>query len=162
MIWRIVSKEAAAIEGVPQLIQAASNTSGHLQRGEHEWQILLRMKGMIERSTPPPEWVQVHKDVMRTKPACAEATPYMYQFLLKYMHKRLLAKIESRVKKNASTKKVLGTEFFVNLSGASKDWQAQHVWFRHEPTTQRSWLGPVTPDESCPKRCPQPWQRQRG
>lgn len=131
MIWRIVSKEAAAIEGVPQLIQAASNTSGHLQRGEHEWQILLRMKGMIERSTQPPEWAQVRKDVMRTKPACAEATPYMYQFLLKYMHKRLLAKIESRVKKNVSTKKVLGTEFFVNLSGTSKDWQAQHVWFRH-------------------------------
>ncbi|CAK9086916.1 unnamed protein product [Durusdinium trenchii] len=131
MIWRIVSKEAAAIEGVPQLIQAASNTSGHLQRGEHEWQILLRMKGMIERSTSPPEWAQVRKDVMRTKPACAEATPYMYQFLLKYMHKRLLAKIESRVKKNVSAKKVLGTEFFVNLSGTSKDWQAQHVWFRH-------------------------------
>ncbi|CAK9037042.1 unnamed protein product [Durusdinium trenchii] len=130
MIWRIVSKEAAAIEGVPQLIQAASNTSGHLQRGEHEWQILLRMKGMIERSTPPPEWVQVHKDVMRTKPACAEATPYMYQFLLKYMHKRLLAKIESRVKKNASTKKVLGTEFFVNLSGASKDWQAEGLMIK--------------------------------
>ena len=89
------------------------------------------MKGTIERSTPPPEWAQIRKDVRRTKPACAEATPYMYQFLLKYMHSRLLAKIESRVKKNVSTKKVLGAEFFVNLPGESKDWQAQHVWFRH-------------------------------
>ena len=34
MVWRVIAREALEIHGVAQLIQSASNTSGHLQRGE--------------------------------------------------------------------------------------------------------------------------------
>ena len=131
MVWRVIAREALEIHGVAQLIQSASNTSGHLQRGEHEWQILLRMKSLIERSTSPPEWSQVRKEICRTKPACIEATPYMYQFLLRFMHKELLGKVEERIKKSVSSKKSLGADFYMALSGNSKDWKVQGLLFRH-------------------------------
>ena len=131
MVWRVIAREALEIDGVAQLIQSASNTSGHLQRGEHEWQILLRMKSLIDRSTPPPEWSQVRKEICRTKPACIEATPYMYQFLLRFMHKELLGKVEERIKKSVSSKKSLGADFHKALSGNSKDWKVQGLLFRH-------------------------------
>ena len=131
MVWRVIAREALEMHGVAQLIQSASNTSGHLQRGEHEWQILLRMKSLIERSTSPPEWSQVRKEICRTKPASIEATPYMPQFLLRFMHKELLGKVEERIKKSVSSKKSLGADFHKALSGNSKDWKAQGLLFRH-------------------------------
>ena len=46
--WTVVSAVAAAVPGVCALLQEAGNAASQVARGESEFQVLLRIKALID------------------------------------------------------------------------------------------------------------------
>eukprot|EP00435_Cladocopium_sp_Y103_P006913 s3514_g2.t1 len=85
----------------------------------------------LMKAQPHCGWDQVRKQVLLTKPACHEATPYMFTFLKNFSHEGLMKAIDTRIKSGCTMNKVLGKEFFVQLSAQSKDWKQPFLHLRH-------------------------------
>eukprot|EP00438_Fugacium_kawagutii_P011636 Skav222050 [mRNA] locus=scaffold1020:505380:506684:+ [translate_table: standard] len=132
MMWKIISKEAAMVPGVAELVQQAANASGQLASGEGEFQILKRMHGMMANcaGNVMPEWGMVRTRISRSKPACFEAMPRMYQFLIKYLDEDKFAELDSRIKRSSSLTKSLGSDFWEAMQADGKDWQQPCRSFR--------------------------------
>eukprot|EP00438_Fugacium_kawagutii_P013575 Skav234779 [mRNA] locus=scaffold2396:596330:597600:+ [translate_table: standard] len=118
--------------GVAELVQQAANASGQLASGEGEFQILKRMHGMMANcaGNVMPEWGMVRTRISRSKPACFEAMPRMYQFLIKYLDEDKFAELDSRIKRSSSLTKSLGSDFWEAMQADGKDWQQPCRSFR--------------------------------
>ena len=136
--WRIISLQA--MEAFPELgplIQAAANSSGQLARGEHELQIMHRMANTIDArqaAGQSVDWATLKTQLLRSRPACSTATPWMFRFVLRYCAGApgMLQRSESFIKAHAVSGRQLGADFFENLSLDTKPPTAnQCLMFRH-------------------------------
>ena len=119
--WTVVSAVAAAVPGVCALLQEAGNAASQVARGESEFQVLLRIKALIDLDGVDSTWDAIKKVIQRTKPQCSAATPFMYQFVVKFGQQDLLQRINSRLLMEGLLTKSLGPDFFKSLSGETKE-----------------------------------------
>ena len=134
LVWRVISLQVA--EARPQLlsiIQASSNTAGQLQRGEHESQMMRRIRNAVFGPSKGKKWHEIKGELQRSKPQCAEAMPHIYAFIVKFAGPTgLLDRTEDYIRAHAPSSRQLGAAFFDQLSmerrpASSDPW----VFFRH-------------------------------
>ena len=87
--WLIISSEVLeAFPGLAAMIQEACNATGQVQRKEHELQICRRIHTVWKHAHGVTNKLVAYSDIkgkiLRSKPACAAACPFMFQFLLKF------------------------------------------------------------------------------
>ena len=118
--WTVVSPAVGEIPGVCALLQEAGNTTAQLSKHESEFQVLMRIQGLMKRSQYP-IWDDIKKVIHRTKPLCSQATPYMFTFLMKFGRPEMLQSLEKRLKVQSSLAKSIGPEVFQAFCGESKE-----------------------------------------
>ena len=135
--WRVISfeplREFPEMKG---LIQSASNASGHLAKGEHELQLLKRIGNMVssaEKRKGPCSYKDLKDSLLRSKPVCAPAAPFMHRFIVKFSAGApgLLDRVEKAVKQQCSSSKQLGGDFFEALCSEGKGVQDLMIDLRH-------------------------------
>ncbi|CAJ1386593.1 unnamed protein product, partial [Effrenium voratum] len=125
LTWSIIS--STVITRYPALcglLQQAMNTGAQLQRQEGELQICLRLLGawQQEAKSKPDTQVQfkeIRSKVLRTKPSCSNAAPFMYTFILRYgggADGQWIRESEQFVKRAGGSQRQLGPDRWDNLS----------------------------------------------
>ena len=139
LYWRVISTEAMEVLGLADLIQAGANTSAQLARGESEFQMVRRILNTINANGGSGNsllFQNVKASIMKTRPACADAIPEIFTFLVRHgaaphLQDRIL-RTEERIKRSKVEPRSLGMQFFRNLSMDAKDTkQDACVHFRH-------------------------------
>ena len=130
MTWRVIAREAHELDGVAQLIQQAANTTGHVAKGEHEWQLMMRIARVLKKQ-PEASWDPLKAQILASRPTCASACPYMFAFLKHYCSATEFQRIESRIKRSSSETASVGVEFYKAVSANAKDVRHQHMFFRY-------------------------------
>ena len=116
--WAVISNDVITeFPAVADLLQAGQNTN--VFKKESEFQILKRMITWIGQKAQV-SWTEVKKSILKTKPDCSEACPYMFQFLTKFMNRDDLNKTDKRVMQTLAASKALGTDFWQAVSKDGK------------------------------------------
>ncbi|CAJ1418219.1 unnamed protein product [Effrenium voratum] len=126
MTWTVVGR--AALERFPSLgplLQEAGNTSGQLQRKETELQLARRIHReflKVASSKPPGSSVsyqELRAQVLRSKPSCTAAIPFIFTFLRKYSggsSAEALNETEQAIRMfGVSSQRELGADFWDSL-----------------------------------------------
>ena len=146
LVWTIVSNSVmVAYPTLAHLIQQAFNTSSQLQRKEGELQLFRRLlkTWQVETSKTAKatasavSFHDVRGQILRSKPACAASVPFMWNFMLKFgggPDGKDLLESENLVKSMASSQRILGPQFWDNLSqdlrGGDPLLRVRHAAFR--------------------------------
>ena len=135
--WDVIAAPVA--RAFPQLlclISRSGNTS--LARGEHELQVLRRIHGAYTRLAQggsQPSFAAIKKQVLASKPACANSVPAMFTFCMKASggtDASLLTETEAYVRAHCPTTRQLGVDLWTALGGDCKGHSAEMVpRFRH-------------------------------
>ena len=126
LTWRVINHEAMEVEGLADLLQAGANTSAQLSRGESEFQILRRVLNQINaQGKGQIQYTSIKQSILKTKPACSEAIPEIFTFLVrhgasKHLQNKLLV-TEQRMKASKVECRSLGKDFFHALGQDPKD-----------------------------------------
>lgn len=116
--WAVISNDIITeFPAVADLLQAGQNTN--VFKKESEFQILKRMITWIGQKAQV-SWNEVKKSILKTKPDCSDACPYMFQFLTKFMNRDDLNKTDKRVMQTLAASKALGTDFWQAVSKDGK------------------------------------------
>ena len=121
LAWRVVSDLAVKeFPSLPGLLQSASNCTGQLAKPESEMQVVRRICNGILTATVaklPHGWADMKGSILRSRPACSQAAPFMHRFLMKFSVgvPGLLERTEQNVKSMAPSNRQLGHEFFEAL-----------------------------------------------
>ena len=118
LTWRVLSHQVVTeFPEVPSLLQSALNASGHLGKPEHEVQVLRRIYNLIQTQGGK-AWSEVKGIVLRSRPACSAAAPFMWRFVLKmsFGAPGLWERVETFLKSSANSGRQLGPEFFESLA----------------------------------------------
>ena len=118
LTWRVISHQVVTeFPDAPSLLQSALNASGHLGKPEHEVQVLRRIYNLIQIQGGKP-WSDVKATILRSRPACSAAAPYMHRFVQKmsFGAPGLWERVETFLKTSANSGRQLGPEFFESLA----------------------------------------------
>ena len=139
--WQVVAEKVLQrFPALGELLQEAGNTSGQLQRSETEMQLARRI--LREVSAAPAgqavSYQSIRQRVLRSKPACAQAVPWIFGFVVKFAGGRdgsVLLETELAIKMCGSTaQRELGAMFWDNLSrelkGAAPVLRLRHAVLR--------------------------------
>lgn len=124
--WKVINEVVVTeFPELPALLQAASNCTGHLAKGEHEIQMMRRIFNMVEAAAKdqrPYGWSDLKNQILRSKPQCSEAAPFMHRFVCKYSvgQKGLWEHVEQFLRTAAASGRQLGAEFFEALASEPK------------------------------------------
>ena len=131
--WDVISAEVLGkFPSLPTMLQACYNTGAQLQRKETELQLARRILALWQQKSP----------CMRTKPACADSLPRMYQFILKFGGGSTATWLmETEEICRSFPPRTLGPDFWVNVS---KDLKTSTFWRCRHATIQ---LGYIAPDK---------------
>lgn len=113
---------------VAHLLQAGQNTN--VFKRESEYQILRRMVTWIGQQAQV-SWNSVKLNIMKTKPDCAPACPYMFQFLTKFMSHDDLQKTDERVRQTPYACKALGADVWQSIAKDAKSSGEVLLMLRH-------------------------------
>ncbi|CAJ1370873.1 unnamed protein product [Effrenium voratum] len=85
--WQVVAEKVLQrFPALGELLQEAGNTSGQLQRSETDMQLARRI--LREVSAAPAgqavSYQSIRQRVLRSKPACAQAVPWIFGFVVKF------------------------------------------------------------------------------
>ena len=122
LTWRIISQLAVAqFADLPSLIQSASNCTGQLAKGEHEVQLMRRICNTIQvclKSKKSACFPDVKNQILRSRPACGAAAPFMHRFLIKFSMGAtgLWDRVEQILRSSANSGRQLGADFFEALA----------------------------------------------
>ena len=128
-LWQVISNDV--IHEFPQvadLLLAGQNTN--VFKRESEYQILRRMVTWIGQQAQV-SWNSVKSNIMKTKPDCAQACPYMFQFLTKFMSHDDLQKTDERVMQTPYAYKALGTDVWQSIAKDAKSSGEVLLMLRH-------------------------------
>ena len=144
--WDVISAEVLGkFPSLPTMLQACYNTGAQLQRKETELQLARRILALWQQKSPsgkPVEYDEIKAMCMRTKPACADSLPRMYQFILKFGGGSTATWLmETEEICRSFPPRTLGPDFWVNVS---KDLKSKPFWRCRHATIQ---LGYIAPDK---------------
>jgi hypothetical protein len=104
-----------------QLLQSSANTE--ISKGEHELQVLRRIHTFSvvsqQKNDGRPDFADVKKQTLASKPVCAAAVPHMYVFALRAaggQDGQLLKETEALVRANAPSSSKVGGDIFKELA----------------------------------------------
>ncbi|CAJ1330948.1 unnamed protein product, partial [Effrenium voratum] len=113
IVWTVISSLVLTQYPIlANILQEAGNTSGQLQRKEHELQLARRLhhECLNLKATMPPgsgvSYSDVRARVTRSRPGCSAALPHIFSFLMKFS-------------RGAEAAALLETERCVKLCGGS-------------------------------------------
>ena len=146
LTWRIISHVVVSeFPQVPSLLQSALNASGHLGKPEHEVQVLRRIYNLIS-SQGAKSWAEMKGTILRSRPACAPAAPFMHRFILKmsFGAPGLWDRVETFLRTSANSGRQLGPDFYEALACDPKPATSDACIFLRHAMLLAAYTIPVT------------------
>ena len=120
--WFVISHKLESIPDLLHAFQVAGNAPGHLSKGVTDCQCMEDIHKMVtaaEQRGLPAKFEDVKRAVLRSKPRCSDAVPWMYAYVLKYAggaNKQFLADLSSFQKAHAASK-TMPANFYKEAAG---------------------------------------------